>query len=519
MPSVDDHALKHKLLDLVLHLGRGLFEREEAVRLCLLSSLARESVFLLGPPGTAKSLIARRVKFAFEEARAFEYLMGKFSTPEEVFGPISVKRLRDDDRYERLTENYLPEAEIVFLDEIWKASSPIQNALLTALNERLFRNGQTEVRIPLRCVVAASNELPEAQDATAAFWDRFLLRLKLGPIADASGFAAMMRDPVDPYEDPVPAELKLTNNDVAGLEARIAEARIPDSILEVIIGIRNELTRRADAGEAGFVSDRRWRKIARLLRTSAVANGRDCVDIIDCGIIPHCVWDSEAHIEVARRVVADTVKKLGPRAVVGVEELEERLADLSTAIDAATLTTKETHGPEPVLHFGEYYKVEEYDPEATAYIWRTDFESLPGDADETAEVDLFFYDVDGKYLRTIRADAAHSSRGAVEIDGRIYALDTQESAKQVEVRHEPAQADKQTWRDAVDTIKSATEAAIERGEAFCASAEGDARTHLFVPQSFGAIVAQGIEEAVNDAADIHVRATELARKAGVGAPL
>ena len=519
MPSVNDHTIKDKLSELVRHMGRGLFEREEAVRLCLLSALARESVFLLGPPGTAKSLIARRVKFAFEDARAFEYLMGKFSTPEEVFGPISVKRLRDDDRYERLTENYLPEAEIVFLDEIWKASSPIQNALLTALNERLFRNGQSEVQIPLRCVVAASNELPEAQEATAAFWDRFLLRLKLGPIADASGFAAMMRDPVDPYEDPVPRELKLNDSDVTALEERIEHASIPDAILEVIIGVRKELMRREETAEVGFVSDRRWRKIARLLRTSAVANGRDTVDIVDCGIIPHCVWDSEAHIEVAAQVVADTVKRLGPRAVVGVEELERRLLELRHAIDTATLSTEKALGPEPVLHFGEYYRVEDYDPDASVYIWSTDFDSLPSESDEPAEVDLFFYDDEGKYLRTITADVAQSSDGSLEIDGRIYALDTRESAKQVEVRVEPAAEEKERWRSSLETIKSETENAIARGEAFRETAEGDARTHLFVPQSFGAIVAAGIEEATNEAADIHVRATELAREAGVGASL
>ena len=142
--------VKQKITELLQRLNDGVYEKEEIVALSFLSSVAGESIFLLGAPGVAKSLIARRLKYAYKDGNSFDYLMSRFSTPDEIFGPVSISKLQDEDKYERIVKNYLPSATVVFLDEIWKAGPSIQNALLTVLNEKVYRNGEQEIKVPMK---------------------------------------------------------------------------------------------------------------------------------------------------------------------------------------------------------------------------------------------------------------------------------------------------------------------------------------------------------------------------------
>ncbi len=162
---------QERIRQLLTQLAAGIYERDYVLAMAFLSAIAGESIFLLGLPGVGKSLIARRLKLAFRNAQSFEYLMSRFSTPDEIFGPVSISKLKNEDTYERLVEGYLPTADVVFLDEIWKAGPSIQNALLTVLNEKLFRNGDHELRLPLKGIISASNELPAQDEGLEALWD------------------------------------------------------------------------------------------------------------------------------------------------------------------------------------------------------------------------------------------------------------------------------------------------------------------------------------------------------------
>jgi MoxR-like ATPase len=315
LPSMITKTTKEKISALLADLNTGIYEKEEVMALALLSSIAGESIFLLGPPGVAKSLIARRLKYAYEDGSAFEYLMSRFSTSDEIFGPVSISKLKED-KYVRNVEKYLPSATVVFLDEIWKARPSIQNTLLTVLNEKIFRNGETEISLPIKALISASNELPAKDEGLEALWDRFLVRLVVEGIEDEEAFNEMIAGDLHSYEDTVAGEHKITDDEYKKWNDAIKAIKIPENVFNVIHVIRafiadynNNDDENAD--KQIYISDRRWRKIIRLLRTSAFLNDRNEVDLMDCFLIWHCLWNEETERDTVYQFVRDAIEKHG----------------------------------------------------------------------------------------------------------------------------------------------------------------------------------------------------------------
>lgn len=310
-------------------MNRGIYEKETEISLSLLAALAGESIILLGPPGVAKSMVARQLKTAFRDAQSFEYLMSRFSTPDEIFGPVSIQKLKTSDTYERAMEGYLPTADVVFLDEIWKAGPAIQNTLLTVINEKIFRNGNRKMHLPLKLLVAASNELPAKGEGLEALWDRFVIRIESRPIKLEKNFRAMLLDSHADFLGPTDStdfsgftgglghadfadnadfsDLKITSEEYAEWTERIDKIGVKIEVLDAISAIRKSL-RAVNVDEAAerrniYVSDRRWKNIVRLLRTSAFMQDREEVDICDLLPIYHCLWQEPEERDAIRNIV------------------------------------------------------------------------------------------------------------------------------------------------------------------------------------------------------------------------
>jgi MoxR-like ATPase len=275
-------------------LCEGVIERDRVMRVALLGALAGENVLLLGPPGTAKSLVARRLAAAFEGARYFQYLLTRFTSPDELFGPVSLRQLKENDAFSRKTEGYLPSAEVAFIDEIFKASSAILNSLLTIINERLYFNGSQVVRAPLLVLIAASNEIP-AEEELVALYDRFAVRLDVFPITDIENVLRMLRDPEPTGDFRVPDALRLTVDDVHEVRRAANATTLSPAVERVLVRMKREIDDLADGAADEpwrfYVSDRRWRQALRLLRAGTHLSGRDVVHVVDCGLLRHCLWN------------------------------------------------------------------------------------------------------------------------------------------------------------------------------------------------------------------------------------
>lgn len=364
-------------------LQQNIYEKDTEVALTLLAAIAGENVLLLGPPGIAKSMIARQLKLAFHQAHTFEYLMSRFSTPDEIFGPVSISRLKENDTYERITTGYLPSADIVFLDEIWKAGPAIQNTLLTVMNEKIFRNGNQEQPIPLKLLIGASNELPAHDEGLEALWDRFLIRIVSQCIQEENLFRTMLQE--DENDTPsltVPKKLAISAKEYIQWQKEAHKITLTDEVLESITVIRQRLQQvslsASDLPRRIYISDRRWKHIARLLRTSAFLQGRSCTSVTDLFPMYHALWNEPEEIDEVRHIMLQAVFHSihGELHTLG----QQIQADLHAhrAQEALALAVRNNDHRDDHLFIAHryFYQLKNHGTGHT-YIYITDYKALP----------------------------------------------------------------------------------------------------------------------------------------------
>lgn len=344
-PQPSDLALGQRLVeDILAPMKRAFVGKDEIIDLLGVCLVAGENLFLLGPPGTAKSALihdlGRRV-----EGRVFDYLLTRFTEPNELFGPFDIRKLRDGELLTN-TEGMLPEAALVFLDELLNANSAILNSLLTALNERVFRRGKETRPLPTLMVIGASNRLPE-DDALGALFDRFLMRVRcdnvpadrLPEVLDAGWRLDLGR---------VVPERKMNVDDLRRLHGLLGDVDLSAARPIFTDAIR----RLRQAGIA--VSDRRAVKLQRLAAASALVCGRLQALPADLWVLRY-IWDTEEQQEVIAAIVdhllaeAKNEPSAHPRArgadapdadalARDLEGIDGRLADgRTTAVDRSYL--------------------------------------------------------------------------------------------------------------------------------------------------------------------------------------
>jgi len=402
------HLMKliERIQKIITHLTTDLHEREEIVAVAFLAAISGQNSFLLGPPGTAKSLIARRISCAFKDADYFEYLMNRFSTPEEVFGPVSIKALKDD-QYTRKTTGYLPTSDFAFLDEIWKSSPAILNALLTLVNERIFRNGEKIEKAPLKALISASNETPPTNQGLEALYDRFLVRLFVPPMQDRNNFENLLHaKPTDPIVE-IDQALKVDGEEWTKWQQDIHSVTLSEEVVTVINLIKNKLASFPDE-QAVYVSDRRWQRAAALIKTSAFLCERKTTNLSDALLLRHCLWTTAENRNSVNKAVEDAVQKCGLPTGVDVNDLDKEKEKLDQDIQHEFYYSEDVYDTAK-LGDSQYFRIQ---PSQLEMHYDDGLFYIPVEKMKTPDE---FYPIDNQGNEIQRLKCSFSTQGACKI--------------------------------------------------------------------------------------------------------
>lgn len=284
---------RENLHQIIRHLKGVFVGKDEIIDLLAIALIARENAFLYGPPGTAKSAIVRGLSSCIKEGKNFEYLLTRFTEPNEIFGPFDIRKLKEGELATNV-EGMMPEASMVFLDEIFNANSAILNSLLMALNEKVFRRGKETFQLPALMFVGASNVIPE-DETLHALLDRFLIRIKCDYVEPEQLESVLLagRKIESGHSGEVPT---ITPQEIISLQQECQQidlSPVRTKYVELVHSLRN----------AGVkVSDRRAVKCQNLLAASALLAGRVEVLHSDLWVLKY-IWDSEEQIEVINGII------------------------------------------------------------------------------------------------------------------------------------------------------------------------------------------------------------------------
>ena len=308
-----------KVQEIKTELNLFFKERSDAINALLLSIVTKQNILLVGPPGTAKTQLARALVAHIENANFFYCLMTKFTQPDDLFGPVDIVALSKGE-YRRLTNGRIQDANVAFLDEIFKASPAILNSLLTILNERLYNLDGRITPLPnLITVITASNELPEENENLDALYDRILLRVTTDYVKNPKNFVDLVLG-ADEYQP----RTTITLDEINSLHKALSNVQLSENTIETLLKIKKELE-----NEGIIASDRRYKQAVKVVKANALLRGARTTSVADLVVLRYILWDEPEQISTVTNIVLKHADPISQK----ITEIFEILNDFEKQVD------------------------------------------------------------------------------------------------------------------------------------------------------------------------------------------
>lgn len=350
-PTNTPHPVAEKLKLIVDEMSQEWLERRSTIEAAVITTLAKEHMFILGPPGTAKSALIRDLTSRFTNSTYFETLFSKTRPDAAILGPYNLPELRDKGYFHRKIAGFLPTANFAFLDEVGKMSPTLGHDMLAILNERIYHEvngGRTAKPVPLYSAYCASNELiVEESDDSAALWDRLLVRDYVDYIQESGNFAVLLQSAAQGPTTAVRTEIDFTELATC-IDEVVPTIDVPMGAIETVLKLRDEM-RSAEI----MPSDRRWRQCVKLLQASAFLQGRTEVNEDDIHVLRYALWDVPTQIVPVERMCLSLTNPVAEKCVRILDDAEAISREIrdrkGQALDSRAAYGTEANGKVKIL--------------------------------------------------------------------------------------------------------------------------------------------------------------------------